>query len=54
MSAALELASRLAQGAVQSMSLIKYLVRKSMETNMRESVELAHVAQDLARQTEGP
>ena len=52
MSAALELASRLAQGAAQSMSLIKYLVRKSMETNMRESVELAHVAQDLARQTE--
>ena len=52
MPAAMELASRVAHGPTQSMSLIKYLVQKSQETNLRESLEIAHVAQDLARQTE--
>ena len=49
---AMELASRLAQGPTQALSLTKYLVHKSLETNLRESLELAHVAQELARQTE--
>ena len=52
MPVAMELASRLAGGATQSMSLIKYLVHKSLETNLRESLEIAHVAQEQARQTE--
>ena len=52
MSVAMELASRLAQGPTQSLSLTKYLVHKSLETNLKESLELAHVAQELARQTE--
>ena len=52
MTAAMELASRLAQGATQSMSLIKYLVHKSLETNLQESLEMARVAQEIARQTE--
>ncbi len=51
MTAAMELASRLAQGATQSMSLIKYLVHKSLETNLQESLEMARVAQEIARQT---
>ena len=52
MPAATELASRLAQGATQSMSLIKYLVHKSLETNLQHSLEIAHAAQELARKTE--
>ena len=52
MPAAMELASRLAQGATQSMSLIKYLVHKSLETNLQHSLEIAHAAQELARKTE--
>ena len=52
MPAAMELATRLAHGATQSISLIKYLVQKSMYTDMRESLELAHVAQEAARATE--
>ena len=52
MPAAMELASRLAHGATQSMSLIKYLVHKSLETDLRESLEMARVAQEIARQTE--
>jgi 2-(1,2-epoxy-1,2-dihydrophenyl)acetyl-CoA isomerase len=52
MPVAMELASRLARGPTQSMSLIKYLVHKSLETGLRESLEIAHVAQDLARATE--
>ena len=51
MPAALELATRLAQGPTQSMSLIKYLVHKSLGTDLRESLEISHFAQDLARQT---
>jgi enoyl-CoA hydratase/carnithine racemase len=52
MPAAMELASRLAQGATQSMALTKYLIQKSLETNLRESLQIAHVAQEIARQTE--
>ena len=52
MPVAMELASRLAQGPTQSMSMTKYLVHKSLETNLRESLEIAHVAQELARETE--
>lgn len=52
MATSMELASRLAQGATRSMSLIKYLAHKSQETGFRESLEIAHTAQELARQTE--
>ena len=52
MPAAMELASRLAQGCTQAMSLTKYLVHKSLETDLRESLRLAHAAQDLVRETE--
>ena len=52
MPAAMELATRIAQGPTQSMSMIKYLVHKSLQTDLRESLEIAHTAQDLARQTE--
>ena len=52
MEAAMELATRLAQGPTQSLSLIKYLVHKSLETNLRESLALSQVAQEQARQTE--
>ena len=50
--AAMELASRLAAGATRSMSLIKYLVHRSLDTGLEESLELAHAAQDVARATE--
>ena len=52
MEASMELASRLAKGPTQSLSLIKYLVHKSLETNLEESLALSHVAQEQARQTE--
>ena len=52
MPAAMELASRLAQGPTVSMSLIKYLAHKGLETDLAESLEIAHTAQDIARQTE--
>ena len=52
MGAASELANRLAQGPVRSMSLIKYLVHKSLDLSFRESMELAHTAQQVARGTE--
>lgn len=52
MEASLELATRLAQGPTQSLSLIKYLVQQSLELNLRDSLNLAHVAQEQARQTE--
>ena len=52
MEASMELAARLAQGPTQSLSLIKYLVHKSLETNLQESLALSHVAQEQARQTE--
>jgi enoyl-CoA hydratase/carnithine racemase len=52
MPAAMELATRLAHGATQSISLIKYLVQKSTHTDMRKSLEMAHVAQEASRATE--
>ncbi|MDA1215857.1 MAG: enoyl-CoA hydratase-related protein [Chloroflexi bacterium] len=47
-----ELAKRMASGATYAMSLTKYLVNKSMGLDMRESMELAHSAQELARRSE--
>ena len=52
MPSAMELASRLARGATQSMSLTKYLVHRSLETGFRESMEIAWSAQEIARQTQ--
>ncbi len=52
MEGALELATRLAQGPTQSYALTKYLVHQSMELSLKESIELAHVAQEHARTTE--
>ena len=52
MPTAMELALRLARGPTQSLSLIKYLVHKSMESSFRESLEIAHAAQELVRSTE--
>ena len=52
MEAGLELATRLAQGPTQSLSLIKYLVHKSLEGGLKESLEIAHVAQEQARKTD--
>ena len=52
MEASLDLATRLAQGPTQSLSLIKYLVQKGLETNLRDSLALSHVAQEQARGTE--
>jgi 2-(1,2-epoxy-1,2-dihydrophenyl)acetyl-CoA isomerase len=50
--ASLELATRLAQGPTQALSLIKYLVHRGLESNFRESLEVAHVAQEQARQSD--
>ncbi len=52
MEAALELAARLAKGPTVSLSLIKYLAHRSLETDFEESLEIAHVAQEQARRTE--
>jgi 2-(1,2-epoxy-1,2-dihydrophenyl)acetyl-CoA isomerase len=52
MEESLELAARLAQGPTQSLSLIKYLVHHSLEGGLKESLALAHVAQEQARKTE--
>ena len=52
MDTALELATRIAQGATRSQSLIKYLVRQAEDQSFREHLELAHIAQDQARSTE--
>ncbi len=52
MEASLELATKLAQGPTQSLSLIKYLVHKSLDGGLKESLEIAHVAQEQARKTE--
>ena len=52
MSSSLELAYQIAQGPAYSQSLIKYLVHKSLDMSLRESLELAHTAQELARSTE--
>ena len=50
--ASAELATRLAQGAMVSLSLIKYLAHKSLELDFEGSLNLAHVAQEQARRTE--
>ncbi|MBI4497948.1 MAG: enoyl-CoA hydratase/isomerase family protein [Chloroflexi bacterium] len=52
MPAALELATRLAQGPTYSMSLIKLLVHRAYLQDLPEHLVLATRAQDLARQTE--
>ncbi len=49
---ATELAKRLAGGATYSMSLIKRLVQRSLETDLGESMTLAGPAQAIARRTE--
>ena len=52
MEAAIELATRLAKGPAVSLSLIKYLVHRGLETNFEESHNLASVALDQTRRTE--
>ena len=52
MEASLELATRLAKGATQSLALIKYLVHKSLSMDFEEALDLAHVAQEQVRKTE--
>jgi enoyl-CoA hydratase/carnithine racemase len=52
MANAQELANRMAGGATYAMSLTKYLVNKSMGLDMRQSMELAHSAQELARHSD--
>ncbi|MCH8987593.1 MAG: enoyl-CoA hydratase/isomerase family protein [Chloroflexi bacterium] len=52
MDASVELATRLAKGATQSLALIKYLVHKSLSMDFEEALDLAHVAQEQVRKTE--
>ena len=52
MPAAMELASRIAEGPTQSLSLIKYLVHRSLGTDLEQSLQMGHAAQELARKTE--
>ncbi len=52
MEASMELATRLAKGATQSLALIKYLVHKSLSMDFEEALDLAHVAQEQVRKTE--
>ena len=52
MEQAIELSARLAKGPLVSLSLIKYLVHRSLETNLEESLEIAEIAQEQARSTE--
>ena len=52
MPAAMELASRIAEGPTQALSLIKYLVHRSLDTDLEESLQIGHAAQELARKTE--
>ena len=51
MDAALELATRIAQGPTYSMAMIKRLVHKSLHTDLAESLRLAGPAQNIARRT---
>ena len=51
MRSAKELALRMAQGATYAMSLTKYMVQKSLDVGLEESLEMAHAAQELARHT---
>ena len=50
--ASFELAQRIAQGPTVSLSLTKYLVQKSLDMGLRESLDLANAAQELARRSE--
>ena len=52
MGATMELAKRLAQGPTYAMSLTKWLVHKSLYTDLEESMEFAGAAQSAARETE--
>ena len=52
MSTNMELAQRLAQGPTYSMSLIKWLVHKSIHSDLEESLRIASAAQAAARETE--
>ena len=52
MSTTMELAQRLAQGPTYSMSLIKWLVHKSIHSDLEESLRIASAAQAAARETE--
>jgi len=52
MGATMELAQRLAHGPTYAMGLIKWLVHKSLDMNLSESLEIARAAQEVARQTE--
>ena len=52
MKTALELAKRLAQGATYSIGLTKWLVHKSLNVDLEESLALSGAAQEVARQTE--
>ncbi len=51
MHSAKELALRMAQGATYAMSLTKYMVQKSLDMGLEESLDMAHAAQELARHT---
>jgi enoyl-CoA hydratase/carnithine racemase len=51
MNSAKELALRMAQGATYAMSLTKYMVQKSLDMSLEESLDMAHAAQELARHT---
>ena len=51
MNSAKELAHRMAQGATYAMSLTKYMVQKSLDMGLEESLDMAHAAQELARHT---
>ena len=51
MDSAKELAHKMAQGATYAMSLTKYMVQKSLDMGLEESLDMAHAAQELARHT---
>ena len=52
MADALALATRLAQGPTQALSMIKYLVHRGLQSDFAENLELAQAAQEQARRTE--
>ena len=51
MTECMKLAKRLSQGPTYAMSLTKYLVQKSFDMELQESLDLANSAQDLAKNT---
>ena len=52
MNESMSLANKLAAGPTQSHAMIKYLVHKSMDMDLGESMDLAHVAQEHMRTTQ--